>query len=286
MWFYFAVASAVFLSLRRLAEKPLAGKLSYYTLGWATQLFSLPIITLLFIISDRNVSISSPYVFFLPLIIIWVILYPIQSYCYYRSLHEGTLSEVIPVLSFIPVFTMLISAISVREIPSQLGLLGIGSTVAGVFLLHTKSFKTIHHIIKNRSAMLMLISSLSIAVGTTLDKIALSTVTNPGFYTLINVLGATVSLFFVATFVKRDSYVGIRQYMKPLVLVGIAQSIFYSLYTIAVQQGITSYVVALRNFNVLVSACLGIIFFHESLTFKKGFSYAFIGLGLIILAYA
>lgn len=284
MWFYYALVSAGFLSLRRLFEKPLSSRVPYFTLGFLSQLFSLPILCLLLLFGGLPDNSAIPAGFWWPLLVIWLVLYPIQTYSYYRAMHHGDISEVVPVLSFIPVFTIGISWLLVGEIPSAPGLLGVLCTVAGVLLLNLRREKQVVRVMTGRAAGYMLVTSCAIAVGSTLDKMALTAYPYPQFYTVVNVAGSVVVFFILSRWFGRGTRAAITSNLQPLVLAGVFQSLFYITYMMSLRSGITSYVVAIRNLNVLVSALLGIVWYRETLTRKKVVAFMSIGLGLVLLA--
>src|SRR5689334_17614202 len=116
MWFLLALLSSISYSFRRFSEKTLTERADYFTLGFAVQAFSLPGIALLLFFTTIPNLFSLSHNFWIPLLIIWLLFYPLQAYFYYRSLKEGEISYVLPLMSLIPIFTILSSWLLLHEV--------------------------------------------------------------------------------------------------------------------------------------------------------------------------
>lgn len=266
MWFALAILSTLFYAWRRILEKRSAGNIDYFTLGWVVQAFSLPIITLLLFFTTIPNIFLLPSAFWIPLAIIWFILYPLQAYFYYRSLKEADISSVLPLMSFVPVFAVFFAWILLAENPTIFGWFGIVLIVLGVYLLSLKKEKSyfypFRYIISHKPSIYMLINSMSLALGSTLDKIAIG-VSNPLFYSFVNTLGATIILFvFAAKFNKRLISV-VRHNFKGFFFIGVTQAFAFTFFMLALSVGLVGYVGAIKSSNVVIGSLLGIFLFKE-----------------------
>src|SRR3989344_8294931 len=171
MWIPFALLSALIWSGTRIYEKRLTGTFGNFTLGFAIKVFAiLPILAFVFLLPGSREIASLPWDFWLPLLIIWFILYPIQTYLLFRAIREGEISTVTPVMALLPVFNVVTSFFLLGEIPSMIGFLGIVLIVWGTyFMLKNKSEPGV----KNNFSLpvlLMLGCVFSMAAGSSLDK--------------------------------------------------------------------------------------------------------------------
>jgi len=289
MWFFLSLASTFLYSFRRFSEKKLADKTDHFILGWAVQAFSLPGVALTLFFATIPGLTSLSYNFWIPLLIIWLILYPLQAYFYYKSLKEGEVSFVLPLMSTIPIFTVVISWFLLGELPSFVGFLGIFSIVAGIYSLNirpnTHLLSPLIHLFRDKPSLFMIINCLCLALGSTLDKVAIKA-SNPLFYGFINTLGATIILFIIATLTNKNFSSSTKNNLKGFSLLGILQTVAFICYTIALNTGIVSYVLAIKSSAAILGSVLGVIFLKEKLTKPKTAALFFIFLGLIFIALA
>jgi len=289
MWFLLAFASSFSYSFRRFSEKKLTHKADYFTLGFAVQAFSLPIIALLLFFAPIPNLFSLSGNFWFPLLVIWLIFYPTQAYFYYRSLKEGDISYVLPLLSLVPIFTILSSWLLLKEIPSFFGFLGIAAIVAGIYSLNMKPqrslFGPLIHLFKDKPSLYMIINCLCLATGSTLDKIAIHA-SNPLFYSFVNTLGASIILLIIAKMTNPKFFHAVKTNSKSFTGVGALQAVAFTCYVIALNTGIVAYVGAIKSTNVIFSSIWGFLFLKESINKYKITALSFILLGLVFIALA
>ena len=284
MWLSLALVSAILLALRRVYEKELSSRFGNFSLAFVLQIFSIPpaFILLFFLPVPENIA-HLPLSFWLPLLIIWIIILPVQTYFLYRSLREGELSEVTPVSALLPVFNIATSFFVIGELPTSYGLIGIMLTVIATFLLLSDTERGAR-VAYNRPVLFMIISIACTAIGSTLDKVALG-VSTPAFYSFVNICGAAV-IFLVFTYLYREQseLKQIRKMFWTLCMLGIVLAVAFVAFTAAFSIAPTSYVLALRSGGFLVAALWGIFFLHESLSRKKIIALALFTLGTFALA--
>ena len=284
MWLTFALASALLLAVRRIYEKDLTARFSNFSLSFLLMIFSLPavLVLLFFYPIPQNIS-ALPWDFWWPLIIIWLILYPLQNYLLYRSLREGELSQVTPVSALLPVFNILPSFILLRELPSVFGVIGIIVTVIATYLILT-DVRAGERQKFNLPVLFMIGTVVCTAIGSTLDKIATEAST-PVFYTFINMVGASV-VFFILTFAYRQQHelARVKESMGTFIVLGIVMALAFVAFITAFTLGPTSYTLAIRSGGFIIAALWGVVLLKESFSSRKMWSLVLFVAGTVALA--
>ena len=284
MWIITAVISALILGSRRIYEKTLSNSFGNFTLGFIISGFSLiPMLVLFFFFPLPPDIWHLSWTFWWPLIIIWVFIYPIQTYLLYKSLREGELSRTTPIFALLPVFNIFTSYLLLGELPTTLGTVGIVLTVIGTYLLlkgDTKEKKSGIY----WPVIYMILSVVCMAVGSTLDKISLQAAT-PVFYSFMNGLGGTI-VFVILIYVYKEhgQFKEVRKKFWQFTVLGIAQAIAFVTFIIAFSLAPTSYVLAVRSGSYVLASIFAIFFFKEKFTKRKGLALVLFVVGILCLA--
>jgi drug/metabolite transporter (DMT)-like permease len=284
MWLSLALVSAVLLAVRRIYEKKFTALFGNFSLAFVLQIFSiLPTLALFFFLPIPRDLGALGWHFWGPLLIIWAVILPAQTYFLYRSLREGELSEVTPVSSLLPVFNIFSSFFIIRELPSFLGGIGIIATIAGTYLILT-DIPQKGKIGYNLPVLFMVISIACMAIGSTLDKVAIEAST-PVFYSFVNITGSAV-VFLAMAFVvgEQKEILRIKDVFWTLCALGVVLALAFVAFTSAFALGPTSYTLAIRSGGFLVAALWGILFLKESLSIRKLFAIALFAFGTLFLA--
>ena len=284
MWLSFAFASAVLLAVRRIYEKELTATFGNFSLSFLLMVFSLPAVLILFLFFPIPQNISAlPWDFWWPLIVIWVILYPVQNYLLYRSLREGELSQVTPVSALLPVFNIVPSFFLLQELPSVWGAVGIITTVLATYLLLT-DVRAGEKQKFNLPVLFMVGTVVCTAIGSTLDKISVEAST-PVFYTFVNMLGASV-VFLILTFAYRQQHelARVKEHLWTFALLGVVMALAFVAFTTAFTLGPTSYTLAIRSGGLIIAALWGLVLLKESLSPRKMWALVLFVAGTLALA--
>ena len=286
MWFSIAIISALIIGGRRIYDKHLTNHFGNFAMGFIIQAFSiLPTFALIFLLPGGTQIGSLAWRFWWPLLIIWFILYPVQTYFMYRAVREADISTVTPVMCLLPVFNVGTSFILLHEVPSIFGWIGIILIVCGTYLMlrHKKDDLTI-----SMPVFLMIAAMFCIAIGSSLDKISIQA-SNPVFYSFMNTLGASM-VFFVLMYLykEKDSFSHMRsaKWFWPFMLVGVLQAVSYTATTYAFNLGPVSYTLALRAGSYILVGFYGVLFLKETLTTRKIIALICFSLGVIALVFA
>ncbi len=284
LWFPFALLSAIILASRRVYEKNLTKSFSNFSVAFIVQTFSLlPTLALFIFLPLPKDIVHLPWQFWWPLLIIWFILYPIQTYFMYRSLREGQLSQVTPIMALLPVFNIVSSFFLLHELPTTIGFLGLLVIVLGTYLLLKEGVKKEVGEKYNKAVIYMMISTLCTAIGTTLDKISIN-VSTPVFYSFVNTLGASIIFFILIHIYKQKSeFSKMKTMILPFLVFGIFQAAYYTLSMFALSYGPTSYVLAIRASSFLFAALFAIFVIKEKLSTRKILAIFLFLVGIVLI---
>jgi uncharacterized membrane protein len=288
MWIFLALISAILAATRRTQEKRLTAGLNHFTISFCTQLASLPIIGVVMLI--HGVLLNPFHLgpkFWLPLIINSVGFYPLNAYLYLQSIKQAELSALLPIQSLWPVFSLIPAWLTLGEVPSTLGVIGILATVAGVYALGLKG-RALHHPLQpfrdSQASRYMLFAVILVTVASVLDKIAIPA-SDAIYYSFASTVGAVIVLFATLCLLRINEWQKVRAVLPEIGRIGSLQGASYTTYLMAIGAGPIAYVAAVRSSNVLMGALLGIVLLHEHLTKAKLLSFGLITIGGTLLAF-
>lgn len=288
MWIIWALFSAILVATRRPFEKKLIGQLHNFTYGFLVQCISIPILLAIVLFSNRMLNpFDLGTAFWLPILIVSVGFYPLNTFLYKHAIKDGELSKVLPLQSLWPVFALLLAWLTLGEVPGAVASAGVMLTVLGIYALGLKG-RRLHHPLQpfreDRSSSAMLAGVLLVSLVSILDKVAIQA-SDPMFYSLASTTGAALTLFVAMCISKQKVTVGLRPLAKQLGVVGALQSTTYVTYLLAVASGPIAYVSALRSTNILMASLIGIVILREKLTKPKIASLALIIAGAVLLTF-
>src|SRR6266536_3418925 len=137
MWAILALGAAALTSFNPILYKRMLKDADTIVVVWAVTLLSLPLLGLFTFALTRQLP-NLDLLFYVS-VIGSAGLNAIAHLASTRALKLADASLVTPLLIFSPVFTVLISAIFLGEIPSARGLLGVGLVLIGAYWLNYKS---------------------------------------------------------------------------------------------------------------------------------------------------
>ncbi len=288
MWIFWALISAVLVASRRPFEKKIMKDMHHFTYGFLVQCVSLPTLAAIVILNGELLNpLHLDFRFWLPVIIVSVGFYPLNTFLYIHAIKDGELSKVLPLQSLWPVFALILAWATIGEVPSIIATIGVICTVLGIYALGLKG-RRLHHPFQpfreDSSSRAMLAGVILVAFVSVLDKIAIQA-SNPLFYSFASTLGAMLTLFVAMIISKQKVTSSLRPLAKKISIIGTLQGLTYATYLLAVASGPIAYVSALRGTNILMGSILGIIIFKEKLTKPKVVSFLFIIMGAALLTF-
>ena len=185
------------------------------------------------------------------------------------SYKQGDLSVVYPLArGFGPFWVPILAVIFLHEQLSLTGVIGIGLVVAGIYVIHLKSFsaKTVFEpfrAIRRPGSIWALLTGCTIAAYSLVDKVGIQSVQPPVY----------IYFIFFIPFLLLTPYVFIKQQAglkeewqinkKPIIVVGFLVVFTYLLVLFAMQTSNVSYVVAARELSIVFSALFGTLWLGE-----------------------
>lgn len=288
MWFLYALASAVFASVRRTCEKQLSHKLNHFTIGWTVQLLALPVLFASLLITG---PIFNPFKlginFWLPTLLIWIGFYPINTFLYINAFKHGELSKILPLSSLGPVVSLLLGLLFLGQVPSLMATIGVLIIAVGIYVLNLKG-RYLHNPFKiftaDKANLYTFLGLLMVAAAGVLDKKAIDA-SAANYYSFVSTLGAVITLYIAAKICGVKEASQIKLHRKTLTIAGTLFGLSYGTYVLALSTGPLAYVMALRNSSaLLIGSLIGVSFLKEAFTKPKVVALALILTGSALLA--
>ena len=279
--------SGIFWAFFDLSRKITLKKISPFTLLILFSFVQLIIFSIW--INFENYQINfEPYIF--PGILL-IIISIISAFLFLKALSISELGLSIPLLSFSPLFSTILSSIILDENLQKLQYFGIGLIIFGTLILYSRSFsipdifKSLTHIVKNKGARYMILVSLIWSLTPILDKICFK-------YSSMNIHGFIQSfgILIVLIMINRESFFDDLQSIKGsffiiciTMLVGTIATIFQffaiSLTFVSIMESIK------RSVGQVLSVIFGTIYFNERITYQKILGVIILSLGVFVILY-
>lgn len=188
-------------------------------------------------------------------------------FLYLRAIALAPLSLTVPLLAWTPVFSTVVSAAALREIPSVAGAAGILLVAFGSWLLYTSegggALEPLRCLTRQRGARFMLIVALLFSVTSALGKVGLIH-SSAAFFgpAYVVVLALCLALTAILRGEGRAMLVELRP-NRWFFAIGAGVAAMTMLHFAAVSMTQVASVVAVKRSSLLVSVLLGRVFFAE-----------------------
>jgi len=226
--------------------------------------FGIGIIFLLPFVIGKNISSFS----FLPYAFISSTIYSLTFVLYVKALSSGEVSLVTPIASFNILFLFLLSAVFLQEKISILKISGILLIFYGSSYLKPGSnlIQSLKSIVKEKPCLYMLLSTLLLAVGRTIDKFAAAEVSSI-IYTFVIYSTITIILVIYLLCKKEVKEIPAVFRKKPALSTtsGIINVYSYMFLLIALKKIEVSVAVPLTMLSSLIAVILGKYIFKEKI---------------------
>jgi drug/metabolite transporter (DMT)-like permease len=201
---------------------------------------------------------------------------------------RGDLSVVYPLsrgagLLLLPAFGYLVFG----EHLSVTGWIAVAMILTALVVMSRPSRVATQASVSRAAVMYALLAGLAAAGYTVWDKRAIQSI--PAFYYFYaySVLVAIAyALFLRATFSREQLMAEWRVHRRPIVVVGILTPSAYLLVLIALRNGTSTYVIALRQLSIAIGVGLGVWRLGESLPGRKAIGVVLLVLGCALVAFA
>jgi drug/metabolite transporter (DMT)-like permease len=210
-----------------------------------------------------------------------------------KAYKGGDLSLVYPISrGSSPMFVTLLAVFVLGERIAPMGIFGILLTVAGIYVVHLKSFQRdallepFRAIANSRVSQLALLTGMTIASYSAVDKVGVGMV-DPVLYIF---LVFSLSIVMLAPFMlmkKREALkIEWRTNWRTMLLVGAMIAGGYLLILIILSTNKVSYATSVRSASVVFGALLGLLVLKEPLGDKKLLGAGIIFTGIICIGLA
>ncbi|MGE5431276.1 MAG: EamA family transporter [Syntrophomonadaceae bacterium] len=180
---------------------------------------------------------------------------------YMNAVSKGDISEIIPMLSFTPLFMLITSPLIVGEFPRPGGIAGIILVVTGSYLLNVNLRKRnftdpIKAIFRNKGTRIMLFVSFLYSITSNFDKIAVNHSSVMQHFLLLNLyvfLGVSLVVVLTGSFNRKELFQG----RYNLLMLSILNLIGSLLFFLAITYTYVAYVIALKRTSGMLSVLIG-----------------------------
>jgi len=188
-------------------------------------------------------------------------------FLYLRAIALAPLSLTAPLLAWTPVFSAVVSAVALRELPSAFGAAGIFLVASGSWLLYSSegcgTLEPLRCLARERGARLMLAVAVIFSVTSAFGKVGLMH-SSASFFGPVYV--AVLALCLALTAILRGEGRAMLVELRPNRLffaIGAGVAAMTLLHFAAVSMTHVASVVAVKRSSLLVSVVLGRVFFDE-----------------------
>ena len=289
MWVWYSLFFAIWNSVATLLIKSLIKKISPLPLLYATSIFGIPFtfILLFFVGGIPEVTLNF-YLYEGASAILDTIAFILS----FLAISKSQLSVIFPLSSFAPVFTTLIAAVTLNEIPTSTNkIIGILLVVFGAYLLNAADIRQgvmmpIKRLFSNTGVKLSLISYFIWSITPIFQKKAIFE-TQPQIPLFASFFGGLLVFLFLTPFAfkkalkyKKD----IKLNIKWFVILGIGGAFAQAAAFAAFSLAYLGYATAVFRLSTLFIIIFGGVFLKEERIKERLFGASVMLLGTILLA--
>ncbi len=292
MWIFFSFLAAALETVRDVLGKKSSQKTDEYITAFGIQFFGMLLLIPIILI----VGIPEVKPLFWRALVGAAITIPLGNILYMRAVKLSPISSVVPMLAFNPFFTAILAFFFEGRLPGLLGWIGLVVVGVGLYSLRLsqdvlqQGWLAPFSKIKDEPGMMAMLGvALVWSVGANIGKILVSN-SSPLFSTFVGLAVGSITLFVILALkvkFKLKPTIGlVKDNLLDLGVLGVGASLSNLAMNMALSQGFTPYVIAIKRTNMVFSSIASKIFFKEKLTKNKilGILLMFSGLVLIILS--
>jgi len=284
MWVIFATLNPIFDASRNVFSKKASLNVDSLVVSWINNV--IPLILYFPIIFFIDLKFNQQ--FFISVVISGSI-NTAAAILYHKAISRGDISVVVPMLSFTPLFLLVISPLLVGEFPTVNGLIGIVLIVVGSYLLNVNLkergiFYPLKSIFKNKATRYMLIVAFIWSISANFDKKGIEASSIFQYIIFIN-LFVTIGTTIFSISSGKLSLHSVWSERKNLFFVGVLTSMAYFVHMTALSMTLVAYVIALKRTAGMITIVLGYFFLREQNIQERllGSTIMFVGVLFIVL---
>lgn len=263
LWFLFAGLTAVFESLKDVTSKRGLQNLDEYVISWSMMFFTLPILwPLLAFIGVPEFGDDFG----------WALLVSgstnvVAMFLYIRALKLTDLSIAVPLITFTPLFLLIVTPLLIGENPTATDAIGVILIVSGSYILNLKDrslgylapFKSL---LREPGARLMLAVAFIWSITSTVDKVGVQN-SSATFWAIAVHSYVTVGLTPLMLFKSRDNIEQIPKNLKALLPIGIFLALAVLCQMQAISMTLVARVISIKRMSALLGVFFGHLIFQE-----------------------
>ena len=267
MWIIFALGAALLASFNPIINKRLLADTDVSVVAWAGQAFGLPLLALNLVLFFGPLPRVDGW--FFAGILGSAILNAFAHLAATQALKEGEASIVAPLFVLSPAFTLLVSSVTLREIPAPVPLVGVGLVIVGAYLLALPSWREalapLRAVVHPRALWLALGASLLWGLTPVFEKTAIQHTfpENPTAAAFGALLALALMLFPIMQWRAHHPVAQIRARLHGFVALGVIGGIAPLLGYAAFSLGLVGYVSALFKMSSVFALVWAFLFLRE-----------------------
>ena len=267
MWILLALGAALLASFNPIISKRLLADTDVSVVAWAGQAFGLPLLALNLLLFFGPLPRVDAW-FFVG-ILGSAFLNTLAHLSAIQALKEADASLVAPLFVFSPAITLLVSSISLREIPTTIPLIGVGFMILGAYLLSLSSWREalapMRAALHQKALWLAVAASVLWGLTPVFEKTAIEHTfpENPTAAAFGALLALALVLFPIMLARTRHPFAQIRVRLRGFVMLGLIGGVAPLLGYAAYSLGLVGYVTALFKMSSVFALLWAFLFLHE-----------------------
>lgn len=268
MWSYISLLGRIILiGFERVIIKELTNKKNNLSVTFIFFFLSLPFLFPFLIFSEKPENFL-----FLKNVFVSSIIYTNSFILYVKSISLEDISLVAPLYNFNVFFLVILTSIFLKENVTFIKILGLSLLVYGSSFLTKREniLKSFNALFKNKAAKIMILSSLLIAIGRTIDGFSVKTGVSSIYYSFFLYLFITLILLFILLFSRNLNEVGILLKKKFLLssLAGLTNAYSYLFLLIAFKKIDISIAEPSTMLGTIITLIISKYFFKENIKYR------------------
>lgn len=289
MGILFALLGGFFKSISTVARKKLTNDKDTLWLAWLIQFVATIGFVLLHLMLRPSSELVATAQDLWPQMLIIGFSGFFAQYFNLKAIRLAALSELVPLYSLVPIVTLLAAAITIGELPSYLGILGIFLITAGAYFLNIDKadkniFDPLLNIARKKSSQYVSITVLCWGITPVVDRYS-TTAHNPISWATL----ATISVLMVMSIALAFRQIAVPKKLivpdvKLIFLVGAGIGLGYLMSVLAVNLVLASFAIAIRRMDIIFTMVMSWMFLHDPMAIKRLKGAGIMVVGAIIVA--
>lgn len=267
MWFWYALTSALTSGVSVILNKKALKNISVSLVSWALVACSLPILIVPAFIN--GFPVSNNFLFFIGTVCS-ATLYTIAKTIGLKSIKDGAVSDVFPLISFGVLFSYVFALIFLNEKLHAISLLGLFTIILGSYVLKVAELKEgilqpFKSLLTHRQSMLLMLSTVLMSLTSVFDKMAMKSMSSSNAYLILFIENAITTILLTGFIFHRKMNwkKEISHNLSPLLVNGIVYTFLSLLWLWGITDGAIALVSGVKKLEILFVLIFGYIFLHD-----------------------